>query len=187
MHMQVGDMARPPLPLDRARCIEIADTCTQFNVRKAARAIGQIFDEALRPSGLRGTQFSLLIAVSVLERATVARLAEALQLDPTTLTRNLAPLEREGLVASEPGDDGRERWIVLTDVGTRRLSDAIARWDGAQRAVIEAMGRRPWIDLITGLKAAAALGTAGGPTSTETSRRGARTPRGNEGPRRARR
>src|SRR5919204_12295 len=108
MHMQVGDMARPPLPLDRARCIEIADTCTQFNVRKAARAIGQIFDEALRPSGLRGTQFNLLIALSVLERATVARLAEALQLDPTTLTRNLAPLERDGLVESERGPTGTD-------------------------------------------------------------------------------
>src|SRR5687767_2067873 len=105
-------MKRPAV--DIPRCVEIARTCTYFNVRKASRALAQVFDEALRPCRLRGTQFSLLVALAGSEGATVNKLADYLQMDRTTLTRNVAPLERDGLVKSAEGEDGRERRLHLT-------------------------------------------------------------------------
>src|SRR5262249_6017703 len=78
--------------LDRLECREIADTCTFFSVRRASRVVGKIFDEALRPAGLRATQFSLLVGLGMVESATVTRMADSLALDRTSLTRNLAPL-----------------------------------------------------------------------------------------------
>src|SRR5688572_31775668 len=79
--------------------------CTCFNLRKAARAVTQLYDDILRPSGLRATQFSLLMLIRGAGRLQLTELAEAAVMDRTTLKRNLALLEREGLVRIEPGDD----------------------------------------------------------------------------------
>ena len=72
--------------------------CICFNLRKAARVITQIYDEAFRPTGFRSTQMPLLVATAALGPVTVNRLAEAVVMDRTTLTRNLKPLEKQGLL-----------------------------------------------------------------------------------------
>ena len=144
--------------LDRERGLEIARTCTYFNVRKATRILGDHFDEALRPHGIKGTQFSLLVAVSLGEGPTVGRLAEVLAADRTTLTRTLAPLERDGLIESRPGSDKRERRLYLTSAGERLVGAASREWERAQQAIVEELGSRSWQDLMSGVRAVHGMG-----------------------------
>jgi len=143
---------------DRARCLAAARECTASGLRGAARAVTRIYDEVMAPSGLRGTQLSLLVALSLTGGAPIARLADELALDRTTLTRNLAPLERDGLVTSVAGADRRVRMVGLTAEGRRTLSRALPLWEEAQRRVVAALGKRRWRELMDGLAAAAALG-----------------------------
>ena len=133
-------------------CGRAARECTANNLRRASREISAVFDAALAEIGLRGTQFSLLTALTIGGEMPLTRLAEALSLDRTTLTRNLAPLEREGLVARVPSADGRVRRVALTARGQEVLERALPRWEAAQRGVIEALGERKWKELMSTLQ-----------------------------------
>ncbi len=126
--------------------------CVCFNLRKTARAITQLYDEALRPSGIRCTQFSLMIAATKLEPVTVTHLAEVVVMDRTTLARNLEPLEKKGLMNVTPGDDQRTRIVTLTMRGKEVLSKAIPLWEKAQTHVVKGLGRRRWTSLEANLK-----------------------------------
>jgi len=145
-------MKPPPFP-DLAQRMRVRTECTGSNLRRATRAVSRIYDEALAPAGLRGTQFSLLIALSFFKEAPLLRVAEELGLDRTTLTRNLQPLERAGLVASSPGKDQRVRLLRLTDAGQRNLQRAYPLWEEAQAKVVNALGQRRWMTLLEGLTA----------------------------------
>ena len=109
-----------------------------MRARQASRALGRVFDEALRPLGLQLSQLPLLCAAAMAGEggAPIAALARGLVIDPTTLTRNIRPLERAGLlhVARSP-HDRRTRLVVLTRSGERTLERAFPAW---QRAVGEA-------------------------------------------------
>ncbi len=131
--------------------------CACFNLRKTARAITQLYDEALRPSGLRCTQFSLLIATTRLEPVTVTHLAEIVVMDRTTLARNLGPLEKEGLIKVTPGDDQRTRIVTLTLRGKEVLSEAFPLWEKAQARVVRGLGQERWNSLQANLKEAVLL------------------------------
>ena len=95
--------------------------CTCFNLRKATRAVTQLFDEALKPCGLYATQFTLLAAISSQENVTITELSKTLVMDRTTLTRNLNPLQKSGWVEVTPGDVSIERGRSLA---------VLARFDG---------------------------------------------------------
>ncbi|HEU5072960.1 MAG TPA: MarR family winged helix-turn-helix transcriptional regulator [Polyangiaceae bacterium] len=143
---------------DRSRLLTVATQCTAAKLRQTSRALSRFYDEILEPSGLRGTQFSLLVALSLMGEAPLLRVADELGLDRTTMTRNLAPLERDGLVASVTGPDRRVRLITLTEAGRRRLAKALPLWEKAQRRVIDALGERRWRELFATLQATAAAG-----------------------------
>src|ERR1700674_2998039 len=115
--------------------------CTCLRLRKAARRITQIYDGHVEPFGLTITQFGLLAHLRVLDGISVGALAEKLVMDPTTLTRNLRALEREGLVAtaSDP-DDRRSRILRLTDQSRAVLRSARPAWARAQHHVEEVLG-----------------------------------------------
>src|SRR5256885_14185152 len=100
-----------------AQLAEIEATCACSNVRKAARAVTQLYDEVLQPTGLRSTQFNLLVAVGLAGEAPVTRLAEALVMDRTTLARNLKPCVRQGLLTIEAGAGRRRHPGRLTGGG----------------------------------------------------------------------
>jgi DNA-binding MarR family transcriptional regulator len=134
--------------------------CVCFNLRKTARAITQLYDEALRPSGLRCTQFSLLIAATRLEPVTVTHLAEIVVMDRTTLARNLRPLEKKGLMNVTPGDDQRTRIVTLTTRGKEVLARALPLWEKAQARVVRGMGQERWTALEANLKDVARQATA---------------------------
>lgn len=115
-------------------------TCALNNLRKAMRAATQMYDEALAPSGLRSTQFSVLAAIRLRDGVSMSHLAHQLVTDRTTLTRNLKPLEREGLIRITPGRDARTRLIALTDLGRSTLLEAAPMREEAQAKVEAAIG-----------------------------------------------
>ncbi len=145
-------MKPPPFP-DRAQRLRVRTECTATNLRRATRAVGRIYDQTMAPSGLRETQFSVLIALSLFGEAPLLRVAEELSLDRTTLTRNLQPLERAGLVSSSRGKDQRVRLLHLTDAGRRAVERAHPLWEEAQKKVVKALGQRRWRELLAGLQA----------------------------------
>jgi DNA-binding MarR family transcriptional regulator len=111
--------------------------CVCANLRRATRAVTKLYDDALRPAGLKVTQFSLLGSVAGLGSATLSELAKEMVVDRTTLTRNLEILEARGLVASEEGADRRERQLRLTEEGDAALTAAYPLWQAAQNKVME--------------------------------------------------
>lgn len=130
--------------------------CTCFNLRKAARAVTQMYDGFLRPSGLRATQFSLLMLIRGMGPIRITELAEEAVMDRTTLKRNVELLEREGLVRIQPGADARVREVSLTPAAEKRLAAALPLWQRAQAHVTSQLGQGRADRLLADLSAAVA-------------------------------
>jgi DNA-binding MarR family transcriptional regulator len=115
--------------------------CTCLRLRKATRRVSQIYDRQLEAAGLTITQFGLLAHLKGLGEVGVGALAEMLIMDPTTLTRNLRPLERRGLVEISPDPrDRRARRLRLTASGRSAWEQARPAWARAQRQIELALG-----------------------------------------------
>ena len=109
--------------------LKVRDTCLCLHLQRAARAVARRFDAALRPLGLTSGQFSLLMALNRPEPASMSNIASLLAMDRTTLTANLKPLERRGLVAVTVNDaDKRARRLTLTPSGRDVLVAAVPAW-----------------------------------------------------------
>jgi DNA-binding MarR family transcriptional regulator len=137
--------------LEIAECKEIGRTCACYQVRKAARAITKLYEEVLRPIGLRATQFSLLMATRVMGPVTVVKLAQVLVMDRTTLTRNLQVLEKRGLITIKSGEDRREREVTLAASGMEVLTKAVPLWKEAQNRVKKGLGEERLQNLLSDL------------------------------------
>jgi DNA-binding MarR family transcriptional regulator len=134
-------MKAQTMTCDLKRCRQIGETCVLFNLRKASRAITQLYEEIMKPSGLLPTQFTVLVAIRYRGPIVISGLAEVLAMDRTTLTRNLKPLEREGLVAVVSGrHDRRSREVSLSDKGLKQLEQALPLWQEAQNRIEQALG-----------------------------------------------
>jgi len=110
-------------------------SCICVNLRRAARAVSQIYDEALAESGIKITQFSLLRAVERNEPVAISALADELELDRTTMARNLGPLERDHFVKLTAGSDQRVTEVRLTPKGRAALAKALPLWQNAQAGI----------------------------------------------------
>ena len=154
-------MRRTAHRLARSDLGEVAATCACFGLRKAARVVTQMYDEALRPSGLGAAQFNLLVAVALMEAPTITRLAGVLAMDPTTLLRNLAPLARDKLINVDPGDDRRTRIVTLAEAGHAALARALPLWRRAQGRIVQHLGAERLAGLSERLEALAELGARG--------------------------
>lgn len=137
------------LPLDLA--MSMGKQCVCFNLRKATRRVTSIYDEALKPCGLKVTQMTLLVAVRVLEPVTINRLAKAIVMDRTTLSRNVSLLNKKGLVDREPGSDPRTRRLSLTAQGHSVLKEAFPLWQKAQADIVAALGEDRMSSLLKGI------------------------------------
>ena len=156
--MYIHALVKKPLSdPERAQCLRVATECTASRLRRASRAINHVYDETLAPSGLRGTQFNVLVALSLFGEVSLFPLAERLGLERTTVTRNLEPLERDALVTSRPGADQRVRLLRLTDRGRRAMREAMPLWEKAQARVVNGLGGRRWKELLDGLDATIGL------------------------------
>ncbi len=125
--------------------------CACFNLRKAARAVTQLYDEALRPAGLRATQFALLVVVRRAGPVSVTRLAEHTVMDRTTLTRNLELLQKQGLIEVAAGKDRRTRIVTITAQGNAALAEALPFWQKAQSQVVNSLGQERWAGMLADL------------------------------------
>jgi DNA-binding MarR family transcriptional regulator len=114
--------------------------CACGRLRRAARALTQLYDDLMTPSGLRVTQFSLLRMLASRGTATMSELARALLLDRTALSRTLDPLVERGWVAIVPGRDARTREVSLTRDGARAIRAAEPYWKRAQAQVAARIG-----------------------------------------------
>jgi len=113
-----------------------AGICNCLAVRQTARAITQMYDQFLAPAGLSIGQYSVLAAIYYSEGIPMKKLAARLQMDRTSLTRTLGPLEREGLIVIRLGDeDRRSRLISLTSAGLERLVSSYPLWEQAQQQI----------------------------------------------------
>lgn len=117
------------------------ELCAHANLRKAMRVVSQAYDAALKPSGLRATQFTLLAVVAASGEMPVTRLAETLVMERTTLTRNLKPLQAQGWLKIGRDADERVRLISITDAGRRVVADATPLWREAQARMKASIGR----------------------------------------------
>ena len=142
---------------DLDKCDFMLATCACLNLRKAARAVTQVFDHALQPSGLRSTQLPVLVTLALSGSTTITQLAEELVMDRTSLTRLLKPLESAGLLEIMPGEDRRTRGVSLTDRGKETVANAMPLWEKAQAYVLERVGRRRWHDMRENLSVTVSL------------------------------
>jgi DNA-binding MarR family transcriptional regulator len=115
--------------------------CTCYRLRQAARLVSRTYDHFLAPSGISIGQFGMLATLIAMEGASISTLAEVLQMERTTLTRNLKPLQKLGYVAIEQGADNRARSLVLTEAGKKTLATAKPMWRAAQRSLERQLGK----------------------------------------------
>jgi DNA-binding MarR family transcriptional regulator len=120
--------------------LEVRDHCLCLHLQRAARAVARRFDQAFRPLGLTSGQFSLLMSLNRPEPPSIGAVSALLAMDRTTLTANLKPLERRGLVAvtADPVDK-RTRRLHLTPAGRVLLAAAVPIWQKTHAAVENAV------------------------------------------------
>ena len=114
--------------------------CIAMRIRLISRAISRIYDETLRPHGLKGSQISILAVVSGLGQAEPAKVCRILHLDASTLSRNVTRMRTNGWLKASPRGDRRSHRIELTPEGERILVDAFPAWNAAQEKVSRILG-----------------------------------------------
>jgi DNA-binding MarR family transcriptional regulator len=120
---------------------QMVETCACTKVRMAARAVTRTYDDILRPTGLRATQLSVLAAIAIDGAMSIAALAEFLGMDRSTLTRNLQPLRKDGLVRIGAEGWRRSRTLEITDKGRQRVRAAAPLWERAQKLLMGKLAR----------------------------------------------
>jgi len=131
---------------------ELLTECACFDLRRATRAVSRMYDDFLRDAGLNITQFSLLRVIRAEKELSISTLGRYMVMDRTSITRALAPLERDGLIHSRPGADKRIRIVSVTSKGRRLVEDAEPKWRRAQEALIETIGEGRWRAMCTVLR-----------------------------------
>jgi DNA-binding MarR family transcriptional regulator len=118
------------------------------SLRRTSRALTQLYETALRPLGLRATQFTILQALSLAGEVTQSELGEMLAMDTTTLTRTLGLMSRQGWIAERRGQDRRERWLRLSRAGETQLNRALPLWEKVQSRLRHQLGDKSWKSLM---------------------------------------
>ncbi|MEP7300823.1 MAG: MarR family winged helix-turn-helix transcriptional regulator [Caldimonas sp.] len=114
--------------------------CTNLKLRQLTRRVSRHYDRIVSTSGLKTTQYSLLSHVARLGPVRPGDLAEAMEMDASTLTRNLQPLVAHGWVEVGPGSDGRSRAVTATAAGEAKRAEAQREWKRAQQALNTKLG-----------------------------------------------
>src|SRR3954453_389943 len=118
----------------------IAKACIAVRLRLLNRVVTSFFDDALRPLGLKVSQLNILIVTARLGLARPAQVCDFLQLDTSTLSRNLERMRAHGWLEVVPGEDARTQSFRLTTQGKRLIEKAIPAWEDAQRQAGELLG-----------------------------------------------
>jgi DNA-binding MarR family transcriptional regulator len=130
------------------RLLTPALPCLCASFRRTSRVLTQLYENALRPLGLRATQFTILQALSLAGEVTQSQLGEMLAMDSTTLTRTLAIMSRKGWIAERRGQDRRERWLRLAKAGETEFKRALPAWERVQTRLRRRLGEQAWKNLL---------------------------------------
>src|ERR1700730_15493779 len=118
----------------------ISRTCIAVRLRLLNRVVTNLYDDALRPLGLKVSQLNILIVTAPLRLALPAQVCEILQLDASTLSRNVKPLQTHGWLEVVPDEDARTQPFRLTPQGKRLIEEAVPAWEEDQRQATELLG-----------------------------------------------
>ena len=137
------------------------DVCACANLRRTTRLVTQAYDAALKPAGLRATQFTALSVLANNPEIRQSDLAELLGMDGTTLTRNLRILMKSGWIRIDRAEDQRVRLISITESGRRVLDRAVPLWRAVQAKLVSGLGDSNWPGFLGGLSKATAIAESG--------------------------
>jgi DNA-binding MarR family transcriptional regulator len=135
-----------PAPLPAADAFDLKTAmgslaCTHSALRRAARRLSNLYDDALSPAGLKSTQLSLLVHIEALHEPALQDLAQAMALGVSSLTYALRPLVRDGLVALIPdANDKRTKHAAVTGLGREKMAQGVALWSAANRRTDKVLG-----------------------------------------------
>jgi DNA-binding MarR family transcriptional regulator len=121
--------------------------CASFNFRRTARAVTRMYDGALQQSGIRSTQFAILVGIVKNQPVSIGALGDILIIDRTTLTRSLRLLKKERLIGISNRSTMRQRFLTLTPKGKRTLARSLPAWREAHARFVATVGSAYWIDL----------------------------------------
>ncbi|MEQ9042476.1 MAG: MarR family winged helix-turn-helix transcriptional regulator [Alphaproteobacteria bacterium] len=113
--------------------------CLCHNLRRSSRAVTRLYDEAMAPAGLPANQMAILVGIALLDRPILSVLAQEMAMDPSTLSRNVKRLERDGLLRIATGAKQREKELSLTPKGIRQIKQALPFWAKAQAKLTKRM------------------------------------------------
>jgi DNA-binding MarR family transcriptional regulator len=131
--------------------------CASLNFRRTARAVTRMYDAAMQESGVRSTQFALLVAIAKIQPVAMGTLSEALSIDRTTLTRSLRLLQKERLVTVSKRSEMRQRFLELTLAGEKALQRSLPLWREAHAKFVAALGPDYWLAMRSELERLARL------------------------------
>ena len=131
--------------------------CLCASFRRASRTVTQHYDEALRPLGIRATQFTVLQALSITGEVSQGKLGQILAIDSTTLTRTLGIMSRRGWISKRRGTDRREWRLRLAPAGRDQFERALPSWEKTQGQLASQLGDKRWQDLFELVNKVAAL------------------------------
>jgi DNA-binding MarR family transcriptional regulator len=135
--------------ISRDSALEMRHLCASVNFRRAARVVTRHYDAALAKSGITATQLPLLAAISAGTNTSITALAQTLDLERSTISRELDVLERRGLIATTgSASDRRATALKLTPRGQRTLATAHRAWQRAHEAIVKAVGRKSYESLL---------------------------------------
>ena len=123
--------------------------CLCATLRRASRALTQLYEEALRPVGLRGSQFTILQLLSLAGEVSQGEMGHMLAMDSTTLTRTLAIMSRNGWIVRRAGDDRRVTRIRWSNAGKKQFSRALPVWEAVQARARKKLRPGQWDELMT--------------------------------------
>jgi len=121
--------------------------CASLNFRRTARAVTRLYDMALQESGIRSTQFAILVGIAKKQPISIGALGDMLGIDSTTLTRSLRLLEKEGLIAISERAEKRQRFLSVTSEGEKILARCVPAWRAAQERFVATVGPEYWLEL----------------------------------------
>jgi DNA-binding MarR family transcriptional regulator len=122
--------------------------CLCASFRRTSRALTQLYDQVLRPLGLRAPQFTTLQVISSVGEVSQGELGRILALDSTTLTRTLQIMARRGWIVARRGQDRRVRRFRLTQPGAVQLQRALPHWEKLQTRLRRRLGNGRWENLL---------------------------------------
>lgn len=121
--------------------------CASLNFRRTSRIVTRMYDTAMQESGVRSTQFAILVGIAKLQPVALGNLAKVLMLDSSTLTRSLRLLEKEGMIEISTRAAMRQRFLKLTHAGQKALQRSLPLWRAVHARFVAAVGADYWLKL----------------------------------------